>query len=735
MQWFQTLDATLFHWVNLQLASPFFDAIMVFFSSPPFFLPVLLIACGIICWKGGARGRVCVLMLAVAVGLTDGVVCNALKHLIDRPRPFFSLVNVRIPAGIGLTDSGSMPSAHAANCFAATLVLFVYYRRSIRFMLPVAILVALSRVYNGVHYPGDVLVGTMVGLGSAAATVWALQSIWRTAGQSLFPLWWQRLPSLLNPEIHAPAPASVPPPDEAAVAQLRDQHWMRLGYVLIFLELLANLAYNASGKIGLSGDEAYQWTWSKHLALSYYSKPLLIAVAQFLGTSLWGDTVFGVRFLPPIITAIMSLLLLRFLARAANVRVAFWLTAILPTVPLLAVGSVFMTVDPLSVMFWILAMVAGWRAIQEQSTTKDWLWVGLWMGLGFLSKYTALFQLLSWLAIFIFWPPARKQLSRPGPWLALLVNLVCSLPVLIWNQQHHWITVENVSAAGHFGQTGTFTAASLWHAFCHYTLDFLGGEAGLLNPFFFLPTVWAAVAFWQRRRDHPLLLYLFCMGAPEFLCYFFWTFHSRVYLNWIAPSIIPFLCLAAVYWEERWRAGSRAIQYWLGTGLVVGAFMVVLMHDSSILPRITGRPIPSTKDVWQRVEGWDETAQFVGKMRRTLAAEGKPVFIIGAHYSITGELSFYLPEARASVRDNPLVYFLHSKTPQNQFFFWPGYEDRKGQNALYVSELDFVNGKLEPPPRELVDEFESVIDLGEFRISYEGRIVHRLQIYACRGLR
>ena len=59
-----------------------------------------------------------------------------------------------------------------------------------------------------------------------------------------------------------------------------------------------------------------------------------------------------------------------------------------------------MTVDPLSVMFWTLAMVAGWKAIQEESSTMDWFWVGLWMGLGFLSKYTALFQLLSWLRHF-----------------------------------------------------------------------------------------------------------------------------------------------------------------------------------------------------------------------------------------------------------------------------------------------------------------------------------------------
>jgi 4-amino-4-deoxy-L-arabinose transferase-like glycosyltransferase/membrane-associated phospholipid phosphatase len=734
MQWFQTLDATLFHWVNAALANPFFNAVMPFFSSPTFFLPVLLLAGGLMCWQGGPRGRVCVLMLALAIALGDGVVCNALKHLIGRPRPFLALADAHVPEGIGRMNSGSMPSAHACNWFAATLVLFLYYRRSLRFMLPLALIVAFSRVYNGVHYPGDVLAGAIVGLGSAAAVVWAMQAGWQCAGRRWFPLWWQRMPSLLNPEISASAPASSESAD-AANASLREQHWMRLAYVLIVLEMLANLAYNASGKIGLSGDEAYQWVWSKHLALSYYSKPLLIAVAQFIGTSLWGDTVFGVRFLPPIITAVMSVMLLRFLARAANVRAAFWLSLILPTVPILAAGSVLMTIDPLSVMFWVLAMIAGWRAIQEQSTLMDWFWVGLWMGLGFLSKYTALFQLLSWMAVFVLWPPSRKQLARPGPWLALLVNVLCSIPVLVWNSQHGWITVKHVAEGGQLDQHWAFTAANLWHGLVHYTGDFVGGELGLLNPFFVIPTVWAVCAFWPRRRDHPLLLYFLCMGAPEFLCYFLFTFHSRVQLNWIAPAIIPFLCLAVVYWEERWRAGARAIQYWLASGLVVGAVAVVVMHDSSLPPRLIGRELPPNLDLWQRVEGWEETAQFVEGARQKLLAEGKPVFIIGAHYSITGELSFYLPEARATVGDKPLVYFLHADTPQNQFYFWPGYEDRKGQNAIYVSELDFLNGKPESPPRELVDEFESVTDLGEFKIMKDGRVVRRLQIYECRGLR
>ena len=401
-------------------------------------------------------------MLVLVIALGDGVVCNTLKQLIHRPRPFHVIADAHVPNGIGRTDSGSMPSSHAANWFAATMVLFIYYRRSLWFMLPLALIVSFSRIYNGVHYPGDVLVGAILGAGYAAGLVWTLDTLWQWAGRRWFPLWWQRLPSLLNP-----TPVPVFPRTSTADPHLLEQHWMRLGYALIFIELIVNLAYIHSGKISLSEDEAYQWVWSKHLALSYYSKPLLIAVTQFLGTSLWGDTVFGVRFFAPIIGAIISILLLRFMARVANVRAAFWLSVIVPTVPLLALGSVLMTIDPLSVLFWTLAMIAGWRAVQENSTTRDWLWVGLWMGLGFLSKYTALFQLLSWAVFFMLWPPARRQLRRPGPYLALLVNLLCMIPVIVWNQQHGWITIRHVIVeGGHLDKPWAPTPTDLWGTAC-----------------------------------------------------------------------------------------------------------------------------------------------------------------------------------------------------------------------------------------------------------------------------
>src|SRR5690242_16474793 len=200
--------------------------------------------------------------------------------------------------------------------------------------------------------------------------------------------------------------------------------WLHWGYIVIGVLLAWRLFYIASGLIELSPDEALYWLQARHPALSYYSKPPLTALTMLLGTSLFGTNDFGVRCFSPIIAAILGLVCLRFCARELNARLGFALVLITSATPLLQVGSSLLTIDPLSVLFWTLAMLSGWRAIKPDGQIMNWLWVGVWMGFGFLSKYTALFQWLCWAVLFVLWKPARIHLRRPGPYFALLVNVV-----------------------------------------------------------------------------------------------------------------------------------------------------------------------------------------------------------------------------------------------------------------------------------------------------------------------
>ena len=733
MSWPLALDVSLFRFINDTLSNPLFDAVMPWLSGNRLFIPAAILVGAFLIWRDRVKGTLFLVVLAAAIAVTDGWLCNIVKDAVGRQRPCLVLEGARVL--LGCSSSGSLPSSHTANWCTTMAVAFLFKRNSWWITLPFALAVSFSRVYTGVHYPGDVLAGALLGGGSGFAVAFALNELWCLIGSKWFPLWHQRLPSLFP--YHQTEIVSAQGSLQRA-AQL-NQHWLRAGYLLIAVLTLARWGYIAGRTIQLSEDEAYQWVWSKHLALSYYSKPPLIALTQWLGTTLWGDTVFGVRFFSPLIAATLGVMLLRFFAREVNARTGFFFILIVTAVPLLAVGSTLLTVDPLAVLFWTAAMLSGWRAVQPNSSLSAWMWTGLWMGLGFLSKYTSPLQWMCWVVFFVVWPPARQHLRRPGPYLALLINLLCTLPVIIWNWQHDWITLRHVASHGGVGKVAQPLSKHL-----SWFLEFLGAEFVLLNPLFFVATLIASIGLWRVRRD-ARLIYFFSMGAPVFLLYTLLSLKSRVHPNWIAPSVLPMLCVMVLYWEDCFRAKPRFFKGCLISGLIFGSFASLLIHDTNLVKKIVGYPLPSQIDPLRRVRGQAEMAKIVGEAKSNLEREGKPAFVIGEHYGITSLLTFYEPQARQQVKDSPIVFCQPSEKPINQYYFWPGYSDtHAGRNALYVRERNLAKLATDWIPRWLTGDTNLIAlesravaapaPTQSHEVWMRGRLIRNNEIFECRNL-
>lgn len=99
--------------------------------------------------------------LLLAIGFCDWINSIVLKDLFMRERPCKTLLNVHllVPCGSGY----SLPSTHAANNFTFASIVFLTNARLKVVCLVFASLVAISRVFVGVHYPFDVLLGAIVG--------------------------------------------------------------------------------------------------------------------------------------------------------------------------------------------------------------------------------------------------------------------------------------------------------------------------------------------------------------------------------------------------------------------------------------------------------------------------------------------------------------------------------------------------------------------------------------------
>ncbi|MDO3378991.1 phosphatase PAP2 family protein [Geoalkalibacter halelectricus] len=124
-------------------------------DGPLWYLTALILLAG-----GGAVERWAVLAAGISL-LLSVLLFTLLKNVIGRPRPFEIWAD--LPCQMPPPDRFSFPSGHTMTAFAACGALAVLLPGSLALFLPVAILIGFSRIFLGLHYPTDVLVGALLG--------------------------------------------------------------------------------------------------------------------------------------------------------------------------------------------------------------------------------------------------------------------------------------------------------------------------------------------------------------------------------------------------------------------------------------------------------------------------------------------------------------------------------------------------------------------------------------------
>ena len=127
---------------------------------------------------GGARGRRAAVRGTVAIGVTSALVNLVVKSVWARQRPDRAGAGVPVWRNVRMPTSTSFPSGHAASGFAFAAAIGrdqPWLGLGLRF---VAATVAYSRVHTGVHYPGDIVVGALIGEGTGQAVASLLDRLW-----------------------------------------------------------------------------------------------------------------------------------------------------------------------------------------------------------------------------------------------------------------------------------------------------------------------------------------------------------------------------------------------------------------------------------------------------------------------------------------------------------------------------------------------------------------------------
>ncbi len=525
--------------------------------------------------------------------------------------------------------------------------------------------------------------------------------------------------------------------------------------LLATLAVATLLRWVLAAVIELSPDEVYYRLWSQHLDYCYYSKGPGVAAVIKLGITIAGDNALGIRFFAPLLSAGTSVVTFLLTRRLFGSSPAIWTVIALNFLPIFNVGSVLMTIDPLSIFFWVASMLTFFNAThqadgslrrpeaQSSAPTAWWIATGALTGLGFLCKWTNAASILSMVTYLALRPQGRSLLKSRGLVWMLATFLLFTIPPLVWNAQHQWITLTHLGERSGAKQGFRIAPQEL--------LAFLGTQFGVYSPVWFGILCLAVIKTVRSPRISEAARYLLCFGLPIALGYCILSINKAGQPNWAAPGIVSLAMLSGAWWLSQ-SASLRAHRKWTIAAFATAWVMSAAVMDTDLL-RKTGLRLPHDMDPGSRQRGWIATASEVQAIRTTFeTASNQSVFLIANRYQTCAELSHYMRPERLEGAGHPQVYIPESQIILNQFSFFPRYDEfhrnQPGRespdpefsqdgtyNAFIGRTALFINDRGTEVPSSITAGFENVEILDCFDVIRRGSPLRRVVIYSCEKYR
>jgi len=484
--------------------------------------------------------------------------------------------------------------------------------------------------------------------------------------------------------------------------------WLPLAAIAL-AKLALHFVTNALGGYGYFRDELYYLASIHHLSWGYVDHPPLSIALLALQTSLFGSSIFALRLFPALAGA-LTLVVIMLLAR--ELGGGRWAMALAGAAGLvshivLAFDTIY-SMNCFDLLVWATAGLLLARLVNHERP-RDWLWLGLLLGLGLENKVGVLW-LGAGLFVAVVATPLRRNLRSRWPWLAAAIALILFAPYVVWNLQHDMAHAEFIAnaVAGKYSGLGV--------------ADLLGGQLLINNPVN-LP-LWLGGLYFVllgRGRRYRALGIAFLTVVAVLLA------NGSSKPEYLAGAMTLLFAAGGVAFES-WFADSRQwvrpalLAITLG-GLVMSPITLpILPVETYIKFAETVGLKPHTSEAKELADlpqfyadmfGWPEKAEAVARAYDSLSAEDRAkVVIFAGNYGRAGAIDFF----------GPALGLPGAISSHNSYWIWgPGEGDRS-----VVLFLGSDRGELE-------EHFAEVEEVGRVTCHYCMPYEADLAIYLCRG--
>ena len=489
-----------------------------------------------------------------------------------------------------------------------------------------------------------------------------------------------------------------------ALGPARSTPAARSTLALIVAGTIARIVLAAT--IGLGIDESYAAAVARPFSLSYYDHPPLVFwLAGTMEALSHGNHRVLLRLPFILLFAGTTWLIFRVTERSFGPRAGLYAALLLTLSPVMSVSSSGWVLPDGPLLFAIAATALCLSHIffgPRQETRRWWLGAGGTVGLALLSKYHAAFLIAGALVFVATSPPARQWLRRPAPYVAMGIALMMALPVMIWNAQHGWASFR--FQAGRAASASGNPAISL--------LQNLGGQAGYVLPWIWLPLIWVFIAG-VRRGPAAAARWLFvCLSAGPIVFFTLVSLGGRPGLpHWPAPGfLLLFPLLGDALSRMEVRGCERAVRRYLvfSTASFVGLMAFVATQTA------TGWFSRAVPGLFQHGDPSLDAVDWTGA-RAALARYGvldPNSVIVARNWIEAGKLGYAL---------GPDQHVVCLDADARQFQFIAGTRHLTGHAAVLVTRVRTGNNDAEAPAG-----FAWAGTIPVYRAGYE---VFRLAVY------